>query len=331
MYEFLLLAFVEEKTISNLSRFVLVIWFLVVLILTQSYTASLSSMLTVQQLQPSITDVNELIKSKEHVGYHEGSFVSQLLQEMGFDKSRLVAFASLEKCDQLMSSGSIAAAFDEIPYMKLLIAKYCSKYQMVGATYKTGGFGFVFPIGSPLVTNVSRGILNVTESQKMLDIEKRWFQETPTCPISKNSTSSSSLGLESFWGLFVIAGVASFSAFIIYLAMFLYEHWDILVDTNTPIKCRILKLARRFDDKDLSCHIFKKTGLHVENNNNGNQIVRVDETDISSCPDYPPSTATFSVEPSTHTNSPPSPRLPSHTKHNSNSGDEVSLYQIKKG
>ncbi|KAL2548163.1 Glutamate receptor 2.2 [Forsythia ovata] len=115
----------KEKITSNLARFVLIIWFLVVLILTQSYTASLTSMLTVQQLKPTVKDINQLLKNKEYVGYQHD-------YGMNFDESRLVQYNSPEECNELFSKGSgnggIAAAFDEIPYMKLFLAKYCSKY-----------------------------------------------------------------------------------------------------------------------------------------------------------------------------------------------------------
>lgn len=133
--------------ISNLSKFVLIIWFLVVLLLTQSYTASLTSMLTVQKLQLTVSDVNVLIQNKDYVGYSNRSFVLGLLKNMKFDESRLRAFNTAEHMDELLSKGSgnggIAAAFHEIPYIKLLLGKYCSKYMMVGPTYKAEGFGFV--------------------------------------------------------------------------------------------------------------------------------------------------------------------------------------------
>ena len=133
--------------VNNLSRVVLIIWCFVVLILTQSYTASLTSLLTVQRLQPKVTDVNELIKKGEYVGYQEGSFVPGILLELGFDKSKLVMYNSAEKCDGLFSKGSgnggIAAAFDEAPYMKLFLSKYCSKYTMIDPTFKMAGFAFV--------------------------------------------------------------------------------------------------------------------------------------------------------------------------------------------
>ncbi|OMO89095.1 GPCR, family 3 [Corchorus olitorius] len=123
-----------ERLVSNLARFVVIIWCFVVLILTQSYTASLTSLLTVQQLQPTVTDIHEILKRGERIGFY--------------------------------ANGGISAALDEIPYIKLFLAKYCGKYTTIEPTYETDGFRFVFPRGSPLVADVSRAILNVTQGEK---------------------------------------------------------------------------------------------------------------------------------------------------------------------
>lgn len=129
---------------SNLARFVVVIWCFVVLILTQSYTANLTSLLTVQQLRPTLTDVNELLKNKENIGFPNGSFVLAMLREfIPFEPYQIKIYKSLQHLGELFENGDIAAAFDEIPYMKLFIAKHCSNYSMVGPIYKTDGFGFV--------------------------------------------------------------------------------------------------------------------------------------------------------------------------------------------
>ena len=133
--------------VSNLSRAVIIIWCFVVLILTQSYTASLASLLTVEQLQPTVTDVYELITKEEYVGYQEGSFVRGLLLDLGFKESKLMVYGSPEECHHLFSKGSgnggIAAAFDELPFIKLILSRYCSKYTMIDLKIKTGGLGFV--------------------------------------------------------------------------------------------------------------------------------------------------------------------------------------------
>ncbi|KAG8375363.1 hypothetical protein BUALT_Bualt10G0092300 [Buddleja alternifolia] len=300
----------KERVISNLSRFVLIIWFLVVLILIQSYTASLTSMLTVQKLQPTVTDVAVLIKNKDNVGYVKGSFVLELLKKMNFEESRILAYNTPEEMDELFSKGSknggIAAAFDELPYMKLFLSKYCSKYTMVGPTYKTDGFGFVFPMGSPLVPDISRAILSVTESKKMVDIEKKWLGDEIKCPESSTLVSSNSLGLESFWGLFLIVGVAAISAFIIYVIRFLRENWNVIerCDTESTVWSKTVELLQRFNNRDLSSHTFKNIERRERDNGCGGDCQK--RAMESSDENLQLSPSTFSLQ-SPHTNGPPSP------------------------
>ncbi|KAG6626647.1 hypothetical protein CIPAW_15G065100 [Carya illinoinensis] len=266
-YAFSTMVFAQrEIVISNCARFVVIIWVFVVLILTQSYTASLASFLTVQQLQPTVSDVNQLIKNGEKVGYQKDSFVLDILKQMKFKDFQLKQYNSMDECDQLLSKGSanggIAAAFDESPYIKLFLGKYCSKYIMVSSVFKTNGFGFVFPIGSPLVADISRQILNVTEGEKMKEIESAWLQENTNCPDPNTPDFPPSLSVASFWGLFLIAGVASLLALIFSVAIFLYkERQHIFIPSNPEddsIWRRILQMFRIFDKKDLSSHMFRK-------------------------------------------------------------------------
>ncbi|GFZ08196.1 glutamate receptor 2.8 [Actinidia rufa] len=246
---------------SNLTRFVVIIWCFVVLILTQSYTANLSSMLTVQKLQPTVTNINELIKKGEYVGYQKGTFVEQLLKDLNCSESKMKAYKSVEELNEFLTKGSenggIAAAVDETPYIKLFLSTYCSNYTMVPLPFRTDGFGFVFPINFPLLHNISSAVLNVTQGQQIKDIEKKWFGET-NCPDS-SSLASHSLGLDSFWGLFVIAGTVSFSAVLVSIADFVYKQKDVLRGSGPrgTLSSKMVELAKRFDEKDLSFHAFK--------------------------------------------------------------------------
>ncbi|XWS26125.1 hypothetical protein CRYUN_Cryun26dG0004100 [Craigia yunnanensis] len=257
----------RERVVSNLARFVIIIWSFVVLILIQSYTASLTSLLTIKQLQPTVTDINELLKRRESVGFQDGSFVEGILLGLKFDKFQLKKYKSPEELHKLFAKGSanggISAALEEIPFIKLFLAKFRGKYTTIEPTFKTNGFGFVFPKGSPLVADVSREILNVTQGDKMEQIQKAWFKNDIVCPDFDPSVSSNSLGLESFWGLFLIAGVASVSALIISSANFLYEQRHVLFQfhSETSMWRRIRIMSRIFDQKDLNSHTFRKSEL----------------------------------------------------------------------
>ncbi|XP_060673071.1 glutamate receptor 2.9-like [Ziziphus jujuba] len=89
---------------------------------------SLSSLLTVQQLQPAINDVNHILKNKQNVGYPKGSFVYGILRELGFDDHNLKPYHSPEQLNEPFANWSgndgIVAAFDEKPSLKSFLAKY---------------------------------------------------------------------------------------------------------------------------------------------------------------------------------------------------------------
>ncbi|XP_062099521.1 glutamate receptor 2.8-like isoform X2 [Humulus lupulus] len=248
----------KERVVSNLARFVTIIWVFVVLVLTQSYTASLTSLLTVEQLQPTSTDLTHLLKNGQIVGCRPSSFVYELLIQRGFQASQIVSIENAEHGDQLLSmggaKGGIAAYVDETPYIRLFLAKYhCSKYTMVGPIFKTAGFGFAFPKGSPLVLDVSRAILNVTEGEEMKRLESKWLERNSkqnTCLEIDPKISSNSLSLDSFWGLFLIAGISSLFALTVFAIMFLHKHWKILLDSNDSIRRKMRVIFKSFDQKD---------------------------------------------------------------------------------
>ncbi|KAI4323963.1 hypothetical protein L6164_023533 [Bauhinia variegata] len=216
-----------ERIHSKLARFVVIIWVFMGLILTQSYTASLTTLLTVEQLRPTVTNINQLIQNGESVGFQYGSFSLEFLRRMGFDDSKLRAYKTAEECDRLLTMGSrnggIAAAFDEISYLQVLLSRYCSKYTTIGPTIQTQGFAFAFRRTSPFVPDFPRAILNLTERNKdiMKAIADKWFMNGSLCPQPSSVDASYSLDLDSFRGLFVLSAIASSSALIIYAAAFL--------------------------------------------------------------------------------------------------------------
>ncbi|CAD5319414.1 unnamed protein product [Arabidopsis thaliana] len=206
----------RERVFSFGARLLVITWYFIVLLLTQSYTASLASLLTSRLLDPTITSMRSLLEKGENVGYPRTSFIFGKLKESGFTRSSLIPFDSAEDCDKLLrkgpEKGGIAATFLEVPYMRLFLGQYCNAYQMVEEPFSVDGFGFVFPIGSPLVADVSRAILKVAESPKGKELELAWFRKKDeTCPNPVTtadpnpSISSRQLGVDSFSVLFLIA------------------------------------------------------------------------------------------------------------------------------
>ncbi|KAK1352725.1 Glutamate receptor [Heracleum sosnowskyi] len=249
----------REKIMSNFARLVVVVWIFVVLILSSTYTASLSSRLTVQRLRPSYTDVEELIKNGKSVGYQEGSFIASLLKGLGFEESKMKSYGVADECSEALTKGSkeggISAFFDVTPYSKIFVSKYCNKFMEVGPTYQTDGFAFVFRKGSPLVADVSRAIISVTEGKKMSEID-------PICA-DPGGTGSNSVSLKSFEGLFAITGSVTATCLAVFLILYLYKNklllQRIIANSSSSTWSKVCAVCRHFDNKDLSSFPFSRS------------------------------------------------------------------------
>lgn len=122
----------------------MVVWLFTSLVITTSYTANLTSMLTVQRLEPTVVDVEYLKRTKSIVGCGGRSFVAAYLVEViGIEKGNIRNFTSADEYPRALRSGEIAAAFIEAPYAKLFLAQNCKGFIASGKTHKVGGFGFV--------------------------------------------------------------------------------------------------------------------------------------------------------------------------------------------
>ncbi|PON92788.1 Ionotropic glutamate receptor, metazoa [Trema orientale] len=187
-----------EKLHSNLSRMAMLVWLFVALVITQTYTANLTSMLTVQQLEP---DVEALQSGNAMFGYCRGSYLeSYLIEVLGFPKNKIKKFTSQEEYAQALNSREIAAVFLEAPLAKLFLARYCKGFTILKPTYKVGGFGFAFPRGSPLLPSINEALLQVAESGKLLELEKNMLEsENCTDVETDNDSGPPSLSLKSFW------------------------------------------------------------------------------------------------------------------------------------
>ncbi|XP_022640130.1 glutamate receptor 3.3-like [Vigna radiata var. radiata] len=137
----------REKTVSTLGRFVLIIWLFVVLILNSSYIASLTSILTVEQLSSPIKGIESLVISNDRIGFLRGSFAENyLIEELNIHRSRLVPLNSPSEYEKSLkdgaANGGVAAIIDERAYMELFLATRC-EFGIVGQEFTKMGWGFV--------------------------------------------------------------------------------------------------------------------------------------------------------------------------------------------
>ncbi|KAI9094275.1 hypothetical protein K1719_026857 [Acacia pycnantha] len=226
----------KENTVSTLGRMVLLIWLFVVLIINSSYTASLTSILTVQQLTSQIEGIDSLISSNQPIGVQDGSFIADyLISEMQIAKSRIVNLKSeqdyIDALDRGPQGGGVAAIVEERPYMEILMSQTKCKFRTVGQEFTKSGLGFAFQRDSPLAVDLSTAILQLSENGDLQKIHDKWFK-TFSCSAQANDSSSNQLSLSSFWGLFLICGIACFLALVTFFVRVFLQYKKYIPDNE---------------------------------------------------------------------------------------------------
>ena len=109
---------------------------------------------------------------------------------------------------------------------------------------------------------MSRAILNVTQNRSKIQAIENMYNLSQFTYEDQNtgiSLDSHSLDVDSFKGLFLIAGIASAVSLLVYVFKLFYSHWPVLSEENPVDSCwsKLVKMAKHFDQKDLSSHTFK--------------------------------------------------------------------------
>lgn len=112
----------------------------------------------------------------------------------------------------------------------------------------------VFPRGSPLVADVSRQIINLTDNHKISDIHGHWIKDSDPKTCTEDDTASwSDIKLRSFKILFGITGGITATCLVVFLLSYLYNNRDFIRRiSNSGISTwsKIRALCQHFDQRD---------------------------------------------------------------------------------
>ncbi|KAL5729984.1 hypothetical protein ACHQM5_002866 [Ranunculus cassubicifolius] len=206
----------RENLRSNYTRFVMFVWLFTVFVVTAGYTASLTSMLTIKRLEPTVTDIETLKRNNAHVGCDGDSFIRKYLERvLHFDQKNIINISSQYDYPDAFKNGTIAAAFLERPYERVFLSTYAKDYKDTGLQHRFGGLAFAFPKGSPMARDFSKAFLNLSEDGILNKLDDFWFSSYT--PESNDDTSNQSLSLSNFWGLFLVTGLTSTVILLLYI------------------------------------------------------------------------------------------------------------------
>ncbi|GJN00708.1 hypothetical protein PR202_ga17906 [Eleusine coracana subsp. coracana] len=107
-----------------------------------------------------------------------------------------------------------------------ITAERVTKAEFTMPYIQTPGLGFVFPLGSPVVHNLSAAILNLTQGSEMSEIEMRWLGRSALSTGDDSPVADfEPLTLRSFSGLFVITGCISTLMLLIRIVRSVYARY----------------------------------------------------------------------------------------------------------
>ncbi|CAA0816073.1 Glutamate receptor 3.4 [Striga hermonthica] len=239
----------RENTVSTLGRAVLIFWLFVVLIINSSYTASLTSILTVQQLFSRIQGIDSLISSSDPIGIQDGSFAYRyLMNELNIAESRLRILKTQEEYIEALergpNGGGVAAIVDELPYVELFLSNTKCTFSIVGREFTKSGWGFAFQRDSPLAVDMSTAILQLSETGELQRIHDKWLSSNG-CSAQANPVDENRLSLKSFWGLFLLCGVACFLALTIFFCRVCLQYSKYSAEDDERAEAEPARSSRR--------------------------------------------------------------------------------------
>ncbi|KAK9936524.1 hypothetical protein M0R45_013360 [Rubus argutus] len=241
----------REKIHNNLTRVVVVVWLFVVLIVSSSYTANLSSMLTIQRLKPNVTDIEMLKRTNSKVGLDGDSFVLDYLKNvLKFKPENIITIGSEYNYTEEFENKSISAAFLELPYAKVFMNHYCKGYTATTPTYRFGGLGFIFQKGSPIARDFTTAILKLLEDGELKSLEDTWLTPIRECPNNATSDGPESLSVKNFTGLYVISGSTSTICLLLSVAIWLKKFQQ--HQGNASVWNRTIRTARFLCNREIN-------------------------------------------------------------------------------
>ncbi|KAH6799323.1 glutamate receptor 3.3 [Perilla frutescens var. frutescens] len=256
-FSFSTLFYSHKRTVSCLGRFILPVWLFAIFIIKSSYTASLTSILTVQQLSSPIKGIQTLMEGDDPIGYQQGSFARDyLVEQLGIKEARLLPLNMPEDyaraLDRGPARGGVVAVVDERVYAELFLSTRC-EFTIVGREFTKNGWGFAFAKESELAIDMSTAILRVSENGDLKRIHDKWLLRS-ACSSQGAKLQEDRLRLSSFEGLFLICGLACVAAFLLYFINIIRQynhHHHHHTTTSTPTTSRRLHTFFSFaDDKE---------------------------------------------------------------------------------
>ncbi|KAL1060890.1 hypothetical protein V6Z11_1Z061600 [Gossypium hirsutum] len=149
----------KESPRNNLTNFVLAPWFILILVVSSTYTTSFTSMITSSDTESSsYLDIEIIKKTNATMGcdMEDSIMLQHLVEVIGFQRKNIkhIAQSSFDDYAKALSTENIKATFFWTPYAEVFLAKYCKGFRAWSPSHGLRGIrpglfsGFFILLGS---------------------------------------------------------------------------------------------------------------------------------------------------------------------------------------
>lgn len=163
--------FENERPERKIGRVLAVFWILASIFFISTFTARITTSLTVSQLQSGISSYEDLRGIK--VGAPEGTTISAFLDREG------IAYQEYDDFSQVLDaveSGELEAGVGDAPVVQFYAANEGNGViSLAGEVFAEDSLAFALPENSPIFETVNQGLLELIEDGSLESIRSKYF------------------------------------------------------------------------------------------------------------------------------------------------------------
>uniref|UniRef100_A0A672FIQ1 Glutamate receptor n=1 Tax=Salarias fasciatus TaxID=181472 RepID=A0A672FIQ1_SALFA len=188
------------------------VWWAFTLIIVSSYTANLAAFLTVQRMEVPIESPDDLA-DQTNIQYgtiHGGSTMTFFMNSRYQTYQRMWNYMNSKQPSVFVKSSEEGIARVLRSRYAFLVESTMNEYYrgldcnltQIGGLLDTKGYGVGLPLGSPFRDEITLGILQLQENNRLEILKRRWW-EGGQCPREEDHRATG-LGMENIGGIFVV-------------------------------------------------------------------------------------------------------------------------------
>ena len=164
----------DKAPVGVAGRIIATIWMFTGVLLVSYFTASVSSALTLQQLETSIQGIEDL--NGKRVATVAGSTAAAYLADRPMKK---IEYEVVEEAFESLEESEVDAVVYDSPVLQNYAAKEgVGKAKVVGSTFERQSYGIALKTNSPYREEINQAILSIVEDGTYDKIYQKWFGET---------------------------------------------------------------------------------------------------------------------------------------------------------